>query len=59
MQRYLGRIVLICRECGQRVVVLDPKLTWNLERAVWQCECGEKLTLADRIVEGGPSAGAA
>jgi hypothetical protein len=59
MQHYLGRIVLICRECGQRVVLLDPELIWQFERPVLECACGEELTLADRIMEGGPSAGAA
>ena len=59
MQRYLGRTVLICEECGQRLVLSDPEFIWHLERLVLECDCGEELTLADRIVEGGPGAGAA
>lgn len=59
MQHYLGRIVLICEECGQRLVLSDPEFTSQLEQLVFDCGCGEELTLADRILEGGAGAGAA
>jgi hypothetical protein len=59
VHHYSDRIVLICEECGQRLVLSDPEFIWHLERLVLECDCGEELTLADRIVERGPGAGAA
>jgi hypothetical protein len=59
VQRYLGRTVLICEGCGQRLVLTDPDFLWHLEPLTLNCGCGEELTLAERIVEGGPGAGAA
>ena len=59
MQRYLGRTVLICEECGQRLVLTDPDFLWHLEPLTLECGCREELTLAERIVEGGSGAGAA
>ena len=59
VQRYLGRTVLICEECGQRLVLTDPDCLWHLEPLTLECGCGEELTLAERIVEGGSGAGAA
>ena len=58
MQRYSGSTVLICEECGKRMVLTDPEvLTWRSKRPIFDCDCGEELTLDNRIVEGKPVAG--
>jgi hypothetical protein len=44
-------VVLVCEECGERVVVVGSLSAWRLERAVFECGCGEGLTLADRLEE--------
>ena len=46
-----GSVVLVCEECGDRVVLLGPLSTWRSEGAVFECECGKGLTLADRLDE--------
>ena len=46
-----GRIVLDCT-CGERVVLLGQEDDWYREkRLTFACECGESLTLANRINE--------
>jgi len=46
------RIVLGCRSCGERVVLLGREDDWYSEgRTVFACECGARLTLADRVGE--------
>ena len=48
-----GRIVLGCGSCGERVVLLGREDDWYSEgRTVFACECGSRLTLADRVGEG-------
>ncbi len=48
-----GRIVLGCGSCGERVVLLGREEDWHSEgRTVFACECGARLTLADRLEEG-------
>jgi hypothetical protein len=45
-------IVLGCKACGERVVLLGRVDDWYSEgRRSFACECGTKLTLADRIRE--------
>ncbi len=45
------RIVLECR-CGERMVLLGLEEDWGSEgRTAFKCECGEELTLADRLDE--------
>lgn len=45
-----GRVVLACRSCGERVVLLGPVSDWYREgRETFGCECGREVTLADRI----------
>jgi hypothetical protein len=47
-----GRIVLGCGSCGERVVLLGREDDWHSEgRTVFACECGARLTLADRLGE--------
>ena len=50
------RIVLGCKTCGERVVLLGRVDDWYSEgRRSFACECGTKLTLADRVRETGLS----
>ena len=47
-----GRVVLACRSCGERVILLGPVGDWyREERKKFECGCGQKLTLADRVGE--------
>jgi hypothetical protein len=44
------RIVLRCGACGEQVVLLGREDDWYSEgRSSFACECGAKLTLADRV----------
>ncbi len=45
----LRSLVLVCEECGEQVVLLGSLPTWRSERAVFECGCGEDLTLANRL----------
>jgi hypothetical protein len=47
----LRGVVLVCEECGERVVLAGPLSAWRSEDAVFECGCGEGLTLADRLEE--------
>ena len=42
------RVVLICYECGEKVVLGGPESVWRSARTFFECECGQLLTLADR-----------
>ena len=44
-------VVLVCEECGERVVLLGSLSAWRSEGAVFECECGKGFTLADRLDE--------
>jgi hypothetical protein len=45
-------IVLECNKCGERLILLGFESDWHSEgRTTFDCNCGEKLTLADRIDE--------
>jgi hypothetical protein len=46
-------IILGCK-CGERLVLLGFEEDWDSEgRTTFECECGEKLTFADRLDEAG------
>ena len=51
-----GSILLGCRGCGERVVLLGKEEDWEGEgRLAFRCSgCGEELTLDDRVGEGAP-----
>lgn len=51
MQRSAERIVLICDECREKLILLGCEEEWRSRRAVFQCECGRKLTLDGRADE--------
>jgi hypothetical protein len=42
------QIVLICGECGDKVVLGDPESVWHSAITIFECECGQVLTLAQR-----------
>ena len=46
-----GRVVLMCEECGERMVLGGPLSVWRSEPTGFECECGEEVTLADRVEE--------
>ena len=46
------RVVLECHQCEERLVLLGREEDWYSEgRTVFECECGEMLTFADRFEE--------
>ena len=48
------RIVLECGSCGERTVLGGPEDVWLSGRTTFECECGRRLTLADRLGEDRP-----
>jgi hypothetical protein len=45
------QIILECR-CGERLILVGFESDWHWEgRTTFERECGEQLTLADRLVE--------
>ena len=42
-------VVLVCEECGERTVLEGPLAVWCSGRTTFSCECGRRLTLADRL----------
>lgn len=49
MRRSSGQIVLICEECGERLVLIGADEVWRSEQTAFECECGEKAALTNRI----------
>ena len=43
-----GRLVLECNKCGEHMILLGLEDDWRLQRAGFECGCGESLTLSDR-----------
>ena len=43
------RVILICEECGERMVLGGPLSVWHSGRTFFECDCGRRLTLADRL----------
>jgi hypothetical protein len=41
-------IVLVCEVCGERTVLEGPLAVWCSASTTFACECGRRLTLADR-----------
>ena len=39
----------MCEECGERTVLGEPLAAWYSEGTHFGCECGRRLTLADRL----------
>ncbi len=52
MQRFSEQqIVLTCKECEEKVILLGSEEDWRSRRAVLVCEEGHKLTLDGRTEE--------
>jgi predicted RNA-binding Zn-ribbon protein involved in translation (DUF1610 family) len=51
MSRSPERIILICEECGEKLIVRGPEADWRSRCAIFVCECGHKLTLDGRADE--------
>ena len=45
------QVVLLCEECGEKVVLGGPESVWRSARTFFECECGQLLTLADQEEE--------
>jgi hypothetical protein len=45
-------VVLACEVCEERMVLGGPLSVWRSESTSFECECGEQLTLADRLDSG-------
>ncbi len=52
------RVVLICEECGERLVLGGPEEVWLSTRTLFECECGKGVSLASRLDEKDSSTGA-
>ena len=46
-------VILVCEVCGEWTVLGGPLAVWRSESTIFGCECGERLTLADRLDSGG------
>lgn len=46
-----GRIVLVCKKCGENTILLGLEEDWLSERTDFICACGQNLTLADSETE--------
>jgi hypothetical protein len=45
--------ILVCEECGERMVLDCPLSVWSSGTISFGCECGERLTLADGLNQEG------
>jgi hypothetical protein len=45
MHRSSEQIVLTCEECKERLVILGLEEDWCSRRAIFRCECGQKIAL--------------
>jgi hypothetical protein len=43
------RVILVCEECDERTVLGEPLAAWYSEGTHFGCECGRRLTIADRL----------
>ncbi len=48
MKRTSSRVMLICEECGETLVLGEPEEVWLSTRTRFECECGEDVSLASR-----------
>jgi hypothetical protein len=44
-------VILICDECGERLVLGEPEEVWLSTRTLFECECGRAVSLASRLEE--------
>jgi RNase P subunit RPR2 len=48
MRSTSSRVMLICEECGETLVLGKPEEVWLSTRTRFECECGEDVSLASR-----------
>ena len=51
------RVILICEECGERTVLGGPLEVWLSGSTLFECGCGERLTLSDQLEQDPAGAG--
>jgi hypothetical protein len=49
MRDSASNVVLLCEVCGERTELGGPLSVWRSGSITVWCECGERLTLADRL----------
>jgi hypothetical protein len=49
MGRSSGRVILVCEQCGERLVLGEPEEVWLSTRTLFECECGRNVSLANRL----------
>jgi hypothetical protein len=49
MEDSFGNVVLSCGGCGERADLGDPLSVWLSGRTSFECGCGARLTLSDRL----------
>lgn len=45
MRHSSEQIVLRCKRCGEKTVLLGLEEDWRSRHPVFRCECGQRLTL--------------
>ncbi len=45
------QIVLMCEECGEKLIILGPEEDWRSRRTIFVCECRHKVALDSRAEE--------
>jgi hypothetical protein len=49
MGRSSGRVILVCEQCGERIVLGQPEEVWLSTRTLFECECERDVSLASRL----------
>ncbi len=42
-------VVLLCEECGERMVLGGPLSVWRCGSTLFECGCGAQLRLSDQL----------
>ena len=45
------QIVLMCEECGEKLIILGSEEDWRSRCAIFVCECRHKVALEGRTEE--------
>jgi hypothetical protein len=45
------RVILVCEQCGERLVLGEAEEVWLSTRTLFECECGREVSLASRLEE--------
>jgi hypothetical protein len=51
MGRSSERVILVCEQCGEWLVLGEPEEVWLSTRTLFECECGREVSLASRLEE--------